>query len=86
MANPAIVSCPKNTWTKVATNVTAGQVKVQDQSALYFETYRLTGNSAPTGITELSGLHGKTITIAASAAIDVYIYCQRNDGLVRVDV
>lgn len=26
MANPAFITCPKDTWQKVATNVTAGRI------------------------------------------------------------
>jgi hypothetical protein len=90
MANPIKVDVPKNTWTKVATNVTAGVIKIRDyQSSDYFSTYRMTGNPAPTGDqTETTSTQIKSpeMIISATAGIDVYLYCYEKDGSVVVAI
>jgi hypothetical protein len=89
MADPALVSLPADTWTIVATNVTSGQIKKMDSKPnLYLETYRMTGNDGPVGISEgaLMFMGGNSETISASAGIDVYVMSVGNDGTVRVDV
>ena len=90
MANPVIIACPKNTWTKVATNITAGQIHDKASRAEYFQTIRDTGDPAPlnTDLTEAVAIFNedKSILIASSIAIDVYIHCQGDDGKVRVDL
>lgn len=87
MANPATVNCPKNQWTKVATNVTNGTVWKKKNST-YFQTYRLTGEAAPTLRTDEAKIFVgyDSIDIEANEGIDVYIYCVLQDGLVRVDL
>jgi len=90
MANPALITCTKNTWTKVATNVTTGQIhKKSEAPQEYLSTYRMTGGAAPTnkeeGVTIFVG-GNITEAISAIAGIDVYIYPVTTDGKVRVDI
>jgi len=84
--DPAIVACPQDTWTKVATAVTSGNVWIKNTSGLYSQTYRLTGEAAPTDSTENVLMEMPGDCIRATEAIDVYIYCEKVAGSVRVDV
>lgn len=87
MANPVLVACPVNQWTKVATDVVTGQIWKKLKTR-YQCTYRMTGDSAPTNLTDAEPIFIGTVVeeISASAGIDVYIYAQGNDGQVRVDI
>jgi hypothetical protein len=87
MANPAIVTCTKDTWVKVATNVTAGQLHILSGApSQYLHTYRVTGGDAPTTLAEAVVISQVSLPISAAAAIDVYIYASGAAGSVRVDV
>ncbi len=88
MADPVLVVCALGSWTKIATNVTTGIVHRKDSDAKYFQTYRMTGNPAPSDLTDAVQIFTKedSAEISNSAAIDVYIYCQVDAGLVRVDL
>ena len=87
MANPQFINCPKDVWTKVATNVTHGQVsKIISQGIDYAHTYRETGDPAPINADEGLFLQGPTIPIAALQPIDVYIFAIDKPGKVRVDL
>lgn len=87
MADPTIVACTKNAWTKVATNVTAGQIHILSSApSQYSHTYRMTGEAAPTTTAEAVVMSAVSIPISAAAAIDVYIYAHGAAGSVRVDV
>ena len=89
MANPVPVDIPENTWTKVATAVTAGKIKrLGVLPNLYIETYRDTGDPAPTDQNEGAVMfyNGNTEEITATAAIDVYIMALGANGKVRVDI
>jgi hypothetical protein len=89
MANPVFVNCPANTWMRVASNVTTGQVWKSDKSPnLYLQTYRMTGNAAPVNQSEgVPCFHSNVFEeISSSAEIDVYIYAVGVDGRVRVDI
>jgi len=87
MANPAVVACAKDTWVKVATNVTAGQVHILSGApSQYSQTYRLTGGDAPTTLAEAVVMSAVSLPISAAAAIDVYVYAHGAAGSVRVDV
>ncbi len=85
MADPNIVACPANAWTKVATNVTNGQVHVIDQGPEYLQTYRDTGNPDPTAQSEGVPLD-EVVWISATAGIDVWVYAIKTAGSVRVDL
>lgn len=86
MADPLIVECTKDIWTKVATNVTSGIIWIKNKLPTYLQTYRDTGESAPTNKDDAIPIYGNSIPISASAGIDVYIQPVAKDGVVRVDV
>lgn len=86
MANPVITACPVNVWTKVATNVTSGQIHIKDtRPGVYLHTYRTSGEAAPTLQTEGVAIPGPSIPIQATAGIDIYIWPTGVAGSVRVD-
>jgi hypothetical protein len=87
MANPAVIACTKDAWTKVATNVTAGQLHILSSAPnQYSHTYRMTGGAAPTTLAEAVVISQVSLPISAPAAIDVYVYAHGAAGSVRVDV
>lgn len=90
MANPVIIDCTKDVWTKVATDVVTGQVhKKSEVPQLYLHTYRLTGETAPALKTEGVEIfihENLSENISALAGIDVYIMPIGEDGKVRVDL
>ena len=93
MADPVLVSTPKDVWTKVATNVTSGQIlKLYEQPQGYFYTHRLTGTSAPSATTdkdesvEIFRGNSNSEKIENSVGIDIYIMCTVAAGKVRVDL
>lgn len=89
MANPLLVDCPANVWTKVATDVMTGQLHIKDLDPnIYLQTYRTTGSSAPPSGDKSEGvqIEGQSIQIEAIAGIDVYIMPVGVDGKIRVDV
>lgn len=87
MADPVIVACTKDIWTKVATNVTTGYVWIKDSGPnVYFQTYRDTGGAAPSDNADAVNMSLPGMPIAATAGIDVYIQPVKVDGSVRVDI
>ena len=89
MPNPAIIPCPADAWTKVATNVTTGQIhRLSVALGNYLQTYRLTGEAAPSVISEgvSAFVGGQSEVISNTEAIDIYIYPVRAAGSVRVDL
>lgn len=94
MADPVFIDCPANIWTKVATNVTAGQIhKKSEQPQEYLHTYRDAGGTAPASDTA-GREEGVRIFIDGniseqiinSFAIDVYVFPIGADGKVRADL
>lgn len=87
MANPVIVHCTADSWTKVATNVRTGNIFITDRTPdAYYQTYKMTGEAPPSGIASGAVFDPSGMTIDASTAIDVYIWPQGNNGEVRVDL
>lgn len=87
MANPQIIDCPADEWTEIATGVTTGLVHVkQGTDAVWLQTYRLTGEAAPTDKIDAIALEKPTDEIGANAPIDVYVYPEGKAGKVRVDL
>jgi hypothetical protein len=85
MADPALVACPADTWTKVATAVTYGKIWIRDTSpTVYRWTYRETGGAAPTVLTDGQMFSGPEGKIDHTTAIDVYIWANNNPGQVEV--
>ena len=86
MADPVITPCPEGEWTKVATNQTTGVIHILSKNPKqYLQTYRDTGEAAPTAIAEAVPFI-EHLTISAATGIDVYIWTQGADGSVRVDL
>lgn len=89
MADPVIVACPKDVWTKVATNQTTGMIHIlKTDSNSYAWTYRDTGEAAPALPTTKPEAvpFNPALQISASAGIDVYVMPSGEDGSVRVDL
>lgn len=86
MANPAIVACLADVWTKVATGVTTGVVHILDTTPnRYLQTYRVSAAAAPADNTDAVPFN-TPLQISAAAAIDVYIQPVGEAGSVRVDL
>lgn len=87
MADPVLIDCPADTWTKVVTNETSGMIHIKDSSPnVYLQTYRDTGGGVPTLADEGVIIEGNAIEVSSSGAIDVYIYPKGAAGRVRVDL
>ena len=86
MADPVAVTCTKDTWVKVASSVTNGQIHKLDYKAFYLRQYVDAGNPAPTNLTLAVRFDDDSLGISGASAMDVYIYCKRADGKVRVDL
>jgi hypothetical protein len=89
MANPAIIDItPKDTWVKVATAVTYGEVWVINNDPHYIHTYKLTGQAAPDNVTDRPKAVNLEInaSIASAEEIDVYVMATGAVGQVRVDL
>lgn len=87
MANPIFVNVtPHNTWVKVATNVTTGQVSRRPTAGRYFHMYKVTGAGAPTLLTDGIEFDDDSIQIDSPSGIDVYVHCTAIDASVRVDL
>jgi len=94
MDNPAIIVVPEKIWTKVAEDVVTGVIHRLVSTVNYYQTYRLTGQAAPTELSERVRIFEQSneAAISATEAIDVYLYCENNDadsddnGKVRIDL
>ena len=89
MANPAVITCTKDTWVVVATAVKSGTIKrLKQHTSKYLQTYRVTGDPAPTDNADGAEVFTKSneAIISHVADIDVYIKSLRYAGEVRVDL
>ena len=87
MADPEVIKCDADAWTKVATDVTTGNIWILNTSPdAYLQTYRDTGEDAPSDNSDAVSVSDRSIPIAAEAGIDVYIKAVGKDGQVRVDL
>jgi len=100
MANPVIISLDEWTWVKVATAVTTGNIDRIKTGVDYYQTYRETGEAAPTAITnnrrpeeaiEMFKKVDDNELIDSPTAIDVYVMCKNNsattgEGKIRVNL
>lgn len=86
--NPALITCTKDTWVKVATGVVIGAVHRFLTGPEYIQTYKLTGEAAPTLNTDGVALFKDSTqeNISATDPIDVYVMAIGEDGKVRVDL
>ncbi len=88
MTNPATVTLAGGAWVKVLTNVKMGQVWIKKRlSADYQQTYRDTGDPAPTDLTDAVDFDKSGhMPVQSSVPIDVYVYNpDSEDGEARVD-
>jgi len=93
MAEPVIVACPEDKWTKVAAGVTAGVVRIvkgyQDSENCY-QTYRLAAGGGPAPVDGVIGdgvpMAAQEMPIASTDLIDVYIMPTQKAIEVRVDL
>jgi hypothetical protein len=101
MADPAIITLNEWEWVKVATNVVTGSIHRLNTVVYYYQTFRLTGEVAPTAPTlgtipeEAVRIFDKSnqVLISSNDFIDVYIMCANSDedsdddvGKIRVDL
>lgn len=88
-ANPALFTCPINTWVKVATNITVGTIyRILDSPGNYVQTIRVTTDPAPTDNSEAAQMFigGNQADISSDTGIDVYVMALGRAGKVRVDL
>jgi hypothetical protein len=85
MADPTLVSVTKGSWVKVATDVASIACWIAKQTAIYSWTYRATGEAAPTLATEKAKLSYPGRVFRSATAFDLYIWCQGEDGVLRLD-
>ena len=87
MANPDIQTLPADTWTKVASAVTGGQIhKITSTPIAYFTFYKVAGDPAPVGRNIGEQRLEDTDDISSMSAIDVYVYPLGGIGKIRVDL
>jgi len=100
MANPVVISIPEWTWTKIAENVVTGIIDMLDSSMQYYQTYRVTGEAAPTAPSNLvipteavrMFQQSNSEGISAITGIDVYVLALNTDddavdvGKIRVSI
>lgn len=87
MANPIVIPLTKETWVKVASSVFTGQISILDTSAQQIlTTYRVPNDPPPTSIIDGVAMSRKSIKIISNEPIDVYLYAQIEDSVVRVDL
>ena len=86
MADPLAVVCLEGVWTRVALSVKDGNVALKNDHIKYLQTYRETGEDAPSDLSDAMPVRGDGSPIASNTAIDVYIYAQTGDGEVIVSV
>lgn len=90
MPAPSVVTTPVGEWTLVVSNVTSATIHVLKRNASvtgYAQTYRPTGDAAPTLITEGVGFKD-AFYAGAPVAIDLYVWAHGTageSGQVRVD-
>lgn len=89
MANPVFpVATTAGAWTKVATNVTTGILHKKKTDINYWQTYRMTGEDAPTTKAEAVKMFVENPIveqISSYSGIDVYVWSDEA-GVLRVDV
>jgi hypothetical protein len=85
MANPVVTECPKGTWVKVATNVTAIVIrKLLLSPDKYVWNYIATTGAVPSDLEEAASvINGEKLAFASGS--DIYVYAFGKAGRVRVD-
>lgn len=90
MSDPVVIECPEGLWTKVAINITKGNInKVSNSPGSYLYTYRDTGESAPTLQAEGVPIFRNNSIIhklwERTDEIDIYIWPVGAMGSIRID-
>lgn len=86
MANPVIINVPANEWHKIATAVQNGLIRTLNPTDNeWYQTFKLTGQSAPTDEPEVKLLF-QTDIINADVDVDIYVYHKKTPGRVRIDI
>ncbi len=87
MADPVIISVPADQWYKVATAVKFGFVRIiEPTDNEWYQTYRLTGNPAPTTEKPEVKIEYQSDGISFIADSDVYVYHKSTAGKLRLDL
>ena len=87
MADPVIVDCPADVWTKVADNEMTGYIHIKDGIDLvWLQTYRNAGSAAPSDLSDAIAITDNTLRIDNTAGIDVYMQPRGSAGKVRADL
>ena len=95
MANdPVLVTLPKSTWVNVTASigagVTSGTIYLRDRSAQYVQTIRVVSDANPDpnegDLDEAVRVYSEIAEISATEAIHVWMRCDDQAGLVRVDI
>ena len=91
MAIPVFVDLPKDTWTKIATNINQGQMHLVDTSpnVMRYTYIQPTGAAAPAdndalGIPVFEGITTQSLSFSVGA--DVYLRPYGEVSRVRVDL
>lgn len=86
MANPLFQNLPPDTWTKVVTNKTDGNLWIINEAVSYFVTYRETGDTAPldTEDKEVALRTGRQPILGSLGAIDVYVMPVVKQGRIAI--
>jgi len=85
MANPVVVPCPANQWTKVITGLTAAAIRIMSNSPdKYLWTYIATTGAAPTDFSDAVPINGD-LSLSFGVSADVYVYAKGGAGEVRID-
>ena len=85
MADPVVVPCAVNAWTKVITGLTAATIRIMKKDpSRYMWTYVATLGAAPTDFSDAVPLTDNT-PLSFGAAADVYVYSKGKAGEVRID-
>ena len=86
--NPLVVSCPEGVWTMVAENTQSASLhKLSVVPGLYKQTYRISGQAAPTDDADAIIIFDTDTShvFSHSPGIDIYIKAIGGDGSVRLD-
>lgn len=89
MADPQVISITAGQWVPVAIGVFSGVInRLNTKPNIYLQTYRLTGEAAPTLEDEGAVLFEEFSAepIESPDAIDVYVWAKGFDGKVRADL
>jgi hypothetical protein len=84
MASPSAVTLTtKNTYYKVADNITSGVINIKAwQPSNYYLTYVTHSAAAPTDDSTSIICRDWSIGVTNTAAIDVYMSCSENNGII----